>query len=65
MWGILGMLTRDKNKKTLADFKGCEIVMPFRGDMPDIVFQEIAKKEGLDPKKDFKIQYVTSPIDAM
>lgn len=65
MWGILGILTRDKNKKTLADFKGCEIVIPFRGDMPDIVFQEIAKKEGLDPKKDFKIQYVTSPIDAM
>ncbi|QOP46775.1 ABC transporter substrate-binding protein [Sulfurimonas paralvinellae] len=65
IWGILGMLTRDKNKKTLADFKGCEIVMPFRGDMPDIVFQEIAKKEGLDPKKDFKIQYVSSPIDAM
>jgi len=65
VWGILGMLTRDKNKKTLADFKGCEIVMPFRGDMPDIVFQEIAKKKGLDPKKDFKIQYVSSPIDAM
>ena len=65
VWGILGMLTRDKNKKTLADFKGCEIVMPFRGDMPDIVFQEIAKKEGLNPKKDFKIQYVSSPIDAM
>ncbi len=65
VWGILGMLTRDKNKKTLADFKGCEIAMPFRGDMPDIVFQEIAKKEGLNPKKDFKIQYVSSPIDAM
>ena len=65
VWGILGMLTRDKNKKTLADFKGCKIAMPFRGDMPDIVFQEIAKKEGLDPKKDFKIEYVSSPIDAM
>jgi len=65
IWGILGMLTRDKNKKTLKDFKGCEIVMPFRADMPDIVFQEIAKKEGLNPKKDFKIQYVSTPIDAM
>ncbi len=65
VWGILGMLTRDKHKKTLADFKGCEIIMPFRGDMPDIVFQEIVKREGLDPKKDFKIRYVSSPIDAM
>ena len=65
VWGILGMLTRDKEKKKLADFKGCEIAMPFRGDMPDIVFEEIAKRQGLDPKKDFKLRYVSSPIDAM
>ena len=65
IWGILGMITRDKNKKTLADFKGCEIAMPFRADMPDIVFEEIIKKEGLNPKKDFKLRYVSSPIDAM
>jgi len=65
IWGILGMITRDKEKKTLADFKGCEIAMPFRADMPDIVFEEIVKKQGLDPKKDFKLRYVGSPIDAM
>ncbi|WP_434638111.1 ABC transporter substrate-binding protein [Sulfurimonas sp. NW7] len=65
VWGILGMITRDKTKKTLADFKGCEIAMPFRADMPDIVFEEIVKREGLDPKKDFTLRYVNSPIDAM
>ena len=65
VWGILGMITRDKTKKTLSDFKGCEIAMPFRADMPDIVFEEIVKKQGLDPKKDFKLRYVGSPIDAM
>lgn len=65
VWGILGMLTRDKTKKTLKDFVGCEIAMPFRADMPDIVFEEIAKKQGLDPKKDFKLRYLSSPIDAM
>jgi len=65
VWGILGMITRDKTKKTLRDFKGCEIAMPFRADMPDIVFEEIIKKQGLDPKKDFKLRYVGSPIDAM
>ncbi|MFY9082706.1 ABC transporter substrate-binding protein, partial [Aliarcobacter butzleri] len=31
----------------------------------DIVFQELAKKSGLNPKKDFKIQYVANPVDAM
>jgi NitT/TauT family transport system substrate-binding protein len=65
VWGILGMITRDKTKKNLSDFKGCEIAMPFRADMPDIIFEEIAKKQGLDPKKDFKLRYVGSPIDAM
>lgn len=65
VWGILGMVTRDKNLKTLKDFKGKEIVIPFRADMPDIVFEQICKKRGLDPKKDFKLQYVASPIDAM
>ena len=65
VWGILGMITRDKTKKTLSDFKGCDIAMPFRADMPDIVFEEIIKKQGLDPKKDFNLKYVGSPIDAM
>ncbi len=65
VWGILGMITRDKTKKTLVDFKGCEIAMPFRADMPDIMFEEIIKKQGLNPKKDFDLKYVGSPIDAM
>jgi len=65
VWGILGLLTRDKDKKSLKDFVGCEIAMPFRADMPDIIFEEIVKKQGLDPKKDFKLRYLSSPIDAM
>ncbi|AXH15985.1 ABC transporter substrate-binding protein [Malaciobacter mytili LMG 24559] len=65
VWGILAMISRDANLKTLKDFKGKEIAIPFRADMPDIIFQELTKKYGLDPKKDFKIQYVTNPIDAM
>jgi len=65
VWGILGMITRDKNLKTLADFKGKKIAMPFRADMPDILFEEIVKAQGMDPKKDFNLQYMSSPFDAM
>lgn len=65
VWGILGMITRDPSLKTLQDFKGKEIAMPFRADMPDILFEEIVKAQGLDPKKDFKLRYAASPIDAM
>jgi NitT/TauT family transport system substrate-binding protein len=65
VWGILGMISRDNNLKTLKDFKGKKIAVPFRADMPDIVFKQLLKKQGLDPKKDFDLVYVSSPIDAM
>ncbi len=65
VWGILGMITRDKTLKTLADFKGKEIAMPFRADMPDILFEEIVKAQGMNPKKDFKLKYMSTPFDAM
>lgn len=65
VWGILGMISRDNTLKTLKDFKGKEIAVPFRADMPDIVFKQLAKKEGLDPQKDFELVYVASPVDAM
>lgn len=59
------MVSRENNLKTLADFKGKEIAMPFRADMPDIIFQALAEKQGLDVKRDFKLRYVASPLDAM
>lgn len=64
-WGVLWMLSRDKDARTLADFRGKEIAVPFRADMPDIVFGLVAEKQGLDPKKDFTLRYVNSPLDAM
>ncbi len=64
-WGVLWMVSRDKDMRTLADFKGKEIAMPFRADMPDIVFGLLAEGQGLDPRKDFRLRYVASPLDAM
>lgn len=64
-WGVLWMVSREPNLKTLADFKGKEIVMPFRADMPDIVFAVLTEKQGLNVKRDFKLRYVGSPLEAM
>ncbi len=64
-WGVLWMVSRDGQAKTLSDFRGKEIAMPFRADMPDIVFTLLAEKQGLNAKKDFKLRYVASPLDAM
>lgn len=65
IWGVLWMVSRDDSLKTIADFKGKEIAMPFRADMPDIIFSKLAEASGLDPKKDFKLRYVANPLDAM
>ncbi len=64
IWRAIWLVSRSNDKKTLADFKGEEIAMPFKGDMPHIVFMALARKQGLDPEKDFKLQYVASPMDA-
>lgn len=64
-WGALWMISRDPNMKTLADFKGQEIAIPFRADMPDIVFTHLAERQDLTPNKDFKLNYTATPMDAM
>jgi len=65
VWGILEILSRDSTLKHIEDFKGKEIVVPFRADMPDIVLQALIKQSGLDAKKDFTLKYVPNPPDAM
>lgn len=65
VWGILEILSRDANLKYIEDFKGKEIIVPFRADMPDIVLQALIKQAGLDAKKDFSLKYVPNPPDAM
>lgn len=64
-WGVLWLVSRDAELRTLADLRGREIAIPFRADMPDIVFSVLAENQGLDPKRDFRLRYVASPMDAM
>lgn len=63
VWGILGLVSRDEKLKTLADFAGKELIVPFRGDMPDIVLTTLLDKQNLTDK--IKLKYVATPIDAM
>lgn len=65
VWGILWMVSRSPDMKTLADFKGKEIAIPFRADMPDIIFSFLCEKQGLNLRKDFKLRYVATPMDAV
>ena len=59
-WGILWMVSSDPRVKALADLKGQRIAMAYRNDMPDLVFQSLVSKHGMDPAKDFKLNYKTN-----
>lgn len=61
VWGILNILSRESSQERLADFEGKELLVPFRGDMPDLVLQHLAQAQGLK----LDLRYVPSPIDAM
>lgn len=64
-WGILWILSRDPQVNDFADLRGKEIALPFRGDMPDLLFGLIGQAQDLNPRKDMKLRYVASPMDAM
>jgi NitT/TauT family transport system substrate-binding protein len=64
-WGLLWLVSREQGLSTLDDLRGKEIAMPFRGDMPDILFGLLAERAGIDVRKDLRLRYVATPIDAM
>lgn len=65
VWGVLWIVSRNPDLNTLADFRGEEIAVPFRADMPDILFGYLAEQSGLDPRRDFRVRYAVTPMDAM
>lgn len=63
VWGILHVVSIDSSVKTFADLKGKKIVVPFRGEMPDIIFRNLAQANGVDLDRDCELHYVAHPMD--
>jgi NitT/TauT family transport system substrate-binding protein len=64
VWNITYLLAHDGTVASFADIKSQSLVIPFQGSVPDLMFQYIAKSQGLDPQKDFKVRYATDPTQA-
>ena len=64
VWNITYLITTDPDATSFTDIKGQSLVVSFQGSVPDVMFQYIATKEGLDPQKDFELQYATDPTQA-
>lgn len=50
--------------KCLTDLKGQRLLIPFRGDAPDLIFRYLAAGKGIDIAKDLRVEYVPSPMEA-
>jgi NitT/TauT family transport system substrate-binding protein len=48
----------------LAALRGRSLAMPFRNDTPELVFNRLARAEGLDPARDLRIQPAGTPVEA-
>ena len=64
VWNITYLVTADPDAKTFSDIKGQSLAVSLQGSVPDVMFQFLATKEGLDPMKDFELRYATDPTQA-
>lgn len=61
---IQNIITKDENIKELGDLEGKKMIMPFKNDMPDLIFHALCKKQGVDVSK-IDITYTTTPPESM
>jgi NitT/TauT family transport system substrate-binding protein len=58
------LITGDTGASSFSDIEGQSLVVSFQGSVPDVMFQYLATKEGLDPATAFALRYATDPTQA-
>lgn len=64
IWNILYLVTPDKDIKSIEDLRGKRVVVPYRGAIPDAMFQYVSLNAGINPEKDIDFFYAADPIQA-
>jgi len=64
IWGILYLVSRTPHIASLADLRGETVLIPFRGDLPDILTQYLLRHEGLSLGSDIQPSYVSAAPEA-
>lgn len=67
VWGTLGILGLESRGPLAAieDLAGRHVGVPWRGDMPDLVFRYLLARAGLEVGRDLKISYQSSPFETV
>jgi len=65
VWGNLYIVGEGAAQvRSLEDLRGQRLIIPSRGDTPDLIFRFLAAGKGLDITRDMQIEYVPSPMEA-
>jgi ABC-type nitrate/sulfonate/bicarbonate transport systems, periplasmic components len=62
-WGLMYMVSNDKTIHQWSDLKGKEVYVSAKGAISDILLRYLISKNGLDPERDVKIQYIDSAVE--
>lgn len=63
--GLLYLVSTDPQITSVPDLAGKSVVMPFKADMPDLVLQYIAAESGMKANRDYQLNYVANPFQAL
>lgn len=62
-WGVMYLVGEDRSIHRWTDLKGKEVFVPAKGTVPDLLFQYISLKNGLNLETDLKVSYISSPVE--
>ena len=65
LWSVLWVVSADSTVTSFEDLRGRDVAVPFRGNMPHILFDILAEKSGLDIENDTSLRFVNTPLDAV
>lgn len=65
VWGLLWVLGPDGEPADWEALRGQTVMVPFRNDMPDLVFRHLAEANGLTPGEDFEVEYYAAPPEVV
>lgn len=63
--GLLSIITDKTEIASIASLKGYKIAVPFRGDTPEIILNQLFAHENIDREADVTLSYTGTPIEAM
>lgn len=64
-WGLLYVMSTEDSVEKFEDLAGKTLLLFYKNDMPDLVLSHIATQSGMIPGKDFKVHYVSDPMQAV